>query len=715
MEQIFAKSGPEWTLLSSHLIHVAITAKKIATHIGLDPELAWKGALLHDIGKAHPLFQKRLHNYDSSKKTFRHEIASLLFLSLFPRKEHPQLIEMVIGHHKSIRKDPGDKGILDLEEGYFYKNDHMGNWEDWSPKALSILEELGITTHKINRKEAEQNLELVVEYCYQEGRKRDISKWRGVLMSADHFASALIDKTEHKLDRIFKKPDLTFYNRKNALFPLSLKSVDSTKTHSLVVACTGAGKTDYLFRRCTGRVFYTLPFQASINAMYKRVAFDLKASNPDLDIRVLHSTSKIVKKSKEPEETTLQPLIGSSIKVLTPHQLVSVIFGMKGFEALILDLKGCDVILDEIHTYSGVSQALVLKIVEVLKMIGCRIHIGTATMPSILYNKLFNILEGDVLEVKLNEQELNQFNRHTIHKIPDFEHSNRIIAGGIENKEKILVIANRVSRAQELYQFLKTEYPNTPILLLHSRFKRGDRNKKEQLLIGIDENGLKTGLFNTSTEPCIVVSTQIVEVSLDISFDLMITETAPLDALIQRFGRINRKRLKNSPTVLKNIFVIAPPQDKNKAKPYNLDILNRSYEVLPDGKELHEKDIQDKIDSVFPEIEFLDIEEHTIFKKSGSVTINKLTHRSKSILFEMLGIDSVSCICESDLKRYEAGNFEERLQLEIPVRYFWVKSKQQLKNGNKPFLIPNGAYSEKIGLDVSKIETAMHDVNQQFI
>ena len=85
---------------------------------------------------------------------------------------------------------------------------------------------------------------------------------------------------------------------------------------------------------------------------------------------------------------------------------------------------------------------------------------------------------------------------------------------------------NRVARAQEAYLSLKNKYPDVPILILHSRFKRGDRNKKEKVLMGLDEEGNSLKEFNTSSKACIVVSTQIVEVSLDISFDLMITETA---------------------------------------------------------------------------------------------------------------------------------------------------------------------------------------------
>ncbi|MFA5668843.1 MAG: CRISPR-associated helicase Cas3' [Balneolaceae bacterium] len=715
MNQIFAKSGPEWTPLKDHLIHVGLAAKKFAEYCGLDQELAWKGALLHDIGKANPVFQMRLHNQDSSSKIFRHEIASLFFLSLFPEHEHPELIEMVVAHHKSLKKDVGLRGLLDLEEGSIYKKYHLGDWDAWSPTAINILKELGIESKQVCEEEALKNLEKVIEYCEKAIKRREYSEWRGLLMGADHFASALIDKTEDKLANIFEKPDLSFYNRTSTLYPLSLKSSDSEKTHTLVVACTGAGKTDFLFRRCKGRVFYTLPFQASINAMFKRVANELSKSNNDLDIRVLHSTSSIIKRGKEQEEVALQTLFGSSIKVLTPHQLAGVIFGLKGFESLILDLKDCDIILDEIHTYNGVSQALVLKITEALKQIGCRIHIGTATMPSILYEKLQKILEGDVFEVKLEPEELNQFNRHIVHKLDSFEESNSIINNALTNDEKVLVIANTVARSQKLYEQLKAEYPKTPILLLHGRYKRVDRNEKEMQLLGIDLEGESTGNFNTSKEACIVVSTQVVEVSLDISFDLMITEAAPLDALIQRFGRINRKRSKTGVQTLKNVYVVEPPQDKKEALPYDLELLNKSYSILKTGEELLERNLQGMIDSVFTDIDFMNIEEHTIFKMNGKTAINSLTHRSKSILFELLDIDSVSCICESDLDSYEKGDFEERLNLEIPVRYFWVRNMRQTEKGNKPFLIPNGAYSKETGLDVYKIETAKHDLTHQFI
>jgi len=718
METLLAKSAPEWTTLKDHLHQVAITTKAFATYLGMDIELAYKGGILHDIGKAHPEFQKRLKSNTRPTKVFRHEIASLFFISIFPESEHSALIEMIIGHHKSIKTGDGigEKGILDLDECEIdYENYHLGNWDEWSIKANELLIHFGLPIKIITKEEALKNLENVVNYCNKQIKQKGFSEWRGLLMGADHFASALIDSTEKELKNCFVKPNLSFFERKHPLYPLSLMEATSAKKHSLVVACTGAGKTDFLFRRCKGRVFYTLPFQASINAMFKRVAKDLEKDNPQLDIRVLHASSSVIKRNGTEEEEVLQSLFGSSVKILTPHQLASIAFGLKGYESLLLDLSGCDIILDEIHTYTGVSQAIVIKLVEILKAIDCKIHLGTATMPSLLYNKILDILGDDVLEVSLPISELEKFNRHKTFKINSFEDSFSIIKNAIAQNQKVLIVMNRVANAQKVFEDLSEFYPDLDKLLLHSRFKRGDRNRKEKQLIGLDDKGESLNQFNTSTEACIVVSTQIVEVSLDISFDVMITEAAPLDALAQRFGRINRKRTLETIGQTKNIYVIAPPEDKKHALPYDLEVLKRTYDVLPDGDLFEEKLLQEKIDFVFPSIDFLNIEEHSVFKLDGSFSINKLTHRSKSILFELLEIDSVSCICENDVAEYENSNFEKRLELEIPIKYNTVSKMIQSQKGNKPFIIPDKAYCENIGLVASLIKEENFDFNNQIL
>ncbi|MBL3656007.1 CRISPR-associated helicase Cas3' [Fulvivirga sediminis] len=705
-EKLFAKSGPEWTPLGDHLKHVAQAAVVFAQHLGMNERLAYNGGILHDIGKAHPRFQKRLRGQDNSGLVFRHEIASLLFLSAFPEEDHSALIEMVAAHHKSIINDVRLKGLLDLDDGFDYEDRHIGKWKEWSPATFDLLNDLGLSCQSFDEITARQNLEKAVIYCEMLSKNKGFSAWRGLLMGADHFASALISETEDHLQRVFKVPNLTYYQRQHPLYPLSFKSTDLPQKHTLVVACTGAGKTDYLFNRTHGRVYYTLPFQASINAMYQRVSNELSHSNAHLDIRVLHASSRIVPNKKGDEENVLQPLFGSAIKILTPHQLAAIAFGMKGYEAIILDLRGCDIILDEIHTYTGVSQAIVLKLVHILKTIGCRIHIGTATMPTVLYQKVKHFLGEDVLEVKLSESELTLFNRHVVNKLSSMDYGIPVVKEALQRGEKVLIVCNRVEHAQQTYEQLEENYGEVKKLLLHSRFKRGDRNKKEKRLI--EE-------FNAGNEPCIVVATQIVEVSLDISFDLMITECAPIDALVQRFGRVNRKRNKQTIGLYKPIYVVAPPDDEKQAKPYDLDVLKRTYEVLPDGQLLAENSLQQKIDEVFPEIDFLDIETHAVFKVDGTMSIDQLTHRSKSVLFDLLEIDSVTCITESDEDAYFTASYKERMNMEIPVRYWYVSKLRQCQKGNKPYIIPDLAYSPEEGLYVKKISSSNYDVNLQML
>ena len=94
-------------------------------------------------------------------------------------------------------------------------------------------------------------------------------------------------------------------------------------------------------------------------------------------------------------------------------------------------------------------------------------------------------------------------------------------------------------------------------MLIHSRFRRGDRVELETRLKR-QFNGDGSKEFGDGLCPCLVVSTQVVEVSLDISFDRIITQCAPLDSLIQRFGRVNRKRSKDTIGKYKPVHIIAP-------------------------------------------------------------------------------------------------------------------------------------------------------------
>jgi len=710
LDHILAKGEENGKVtLVQHLSEVALLAEKVAQNLGLDTSIAKKGAILHDIGKASSIFQKTLtKNFQRPPGfLFRHELASLFFISILNEEEKYPVIDMIVAHHKSIYKDAGGKGLLDLDENdpdCFEK--HINGFEVWSKDALSILEHFNFETKPISVQQAKESFYEVVDYC--QSKKYGYSQWKGVLIAADHLASAMSGYIKPLERKLFVVPDLSYYHsRKSELYPLSLIQTDDKRKHTLVTAPTGAGKTDFLIRRCNGRVFYTLPFQASINAMYERIKDDLK--NTDADIRLLHAASSIKLENGKVEEKILQRHIGASVKVLTPHQMASLVFGTKGYEAMIADIKGCDIILDEIHTYSETTQAIVLKIVEILCNIGCRVHIGTATMPSVLYNRLVDILGGsdNIYEVKLPDEALDSFNRHIIHKADSIESLSSIIDEAIQQNQKILLVCNQVKRAQSLFNELSERYPHVEKMLVHSRFKRGVRSKLESDLRNI---------YNNSTEACLVVSTQVVEVSLDISFDLMITECAPVDALIQRFGRINRKRSKETIGHYKPIYVLAPPTEKTDALPYGLEVLQRTYDSLPNGKLMKEREAQSMIDTVYPSIEFVNIDLNAVFK-DGKWMIKELWHNSKSALLETLDIDSVACIDEADKDLYDTSTYEEQAKIEIPVSYRSVayRGLDKSTNGSKPFVIPSKAYDKELGFLVEFAKPEFYNVSLRFL
>lgn len=764
MKKLLAKSenrGGLW--LEEHTAHVVAAVERFATNYGLDVLLAKKGAVLHDLGKGHPIFQamlimtdqesnwkshavsvraiekeirKRKSNADY-RPLHRHEISSLAFLPLFERNEWNAIIDMVAGHHKSVDGDKSKRGFIDMikddlpllnEEGETdISNEeileaaedtidiHLDDWANWSPAAIEIVEFFGFVGRKVSRTEAEEALKYTILYLMKK-RNFGWSDWRGLLMSADHFASGYQNETKSNAKELFENPDTNCYRARSMengseLYPLSKITTDNAKSHTIVVAPTGAGKTDFLVRRCKGRFFYTLPFQASINAMWKRFLADLPEGT---DIRRLHSASKVnadVSAVKNPnqedyvEDTDLQSHPGAAIKVLTPHQLAALVFCTPGHEAIALDVRGCDIILDEIHTYSEKARIMVREIVRVLTFLDCKIHIGTATMPSVLFDDVKSLLGGEenVYSVKLPDEKLDEFNRHLMQT----EENNQpiteedilpILRKAVAAGEKVLLVANRVATAQKWYDdVVRKEFSECPSVLIHSRYRRKDRAALENEIIRLQNPDEVAGA-------AIAVSTQVVEVSLDISYDRMITEAAPLDALIQRFGRVNRKRVEGAEKVLKPIHILHPAEDEKKIKPYDKSIVDKTYKVLQSIDIFEERNAQKLIDEVFGELTDAEKSHNYQVREDGTYRIKKLEHRPRGVIVEVLEIEGNTCILYSDLENYRKSNFKERPLYEIPVSASFGKFNNYPieESGSYPLIIPDDLYeyegNEKRGL-----------------
>lgn len=771
---LYAKSRGPHMLLHEHIMDVIGLAYALAAKFGFSQRKTRtlvRGALLHDIGKCHEIFQKNIINainkkdgehveYITSKYGFpiRHELVSLLFLPTFPKSEWDAIIDMVVGHHKSIQSQDIDNtngyGIIDLIDtkanirsyGFDPVFEALSeNWDALYQNAAKVFEQCGYEMKPISLAEARHAFFHAYERCKslvqkpprpkrgetrpkneRRGlKKRGPSRYRGFLMAVDHFGSAMTNKSVDFHDKLFDTPDLSYYYtlRNNKLYPLSKVNVSSKKKHSLCIAPTGSGKTYFFLQRCGtmnrkgvyngARVFYCLPFQAALNSMSMRIRKDL---GDDVDIRIVHGTSSLVPfmrrgKNDDKEariEAKLQHLVGAQIKLMTPHQLAPIIVGTHGYEAMLLDVENCHFIFDELHSYGSDNRAMVLEIMKQLVKHGCSIHVGSATISTAFRNEIVKVLGGEesVHEVRLSQKDLDTFDKHIVFKNSySDEKLIELLERSINNGNKTLLVANTVKISQRWYKNVCSHFgTRVPIILIHSRFKKMHRANLEKYLDHLNKE------FNG---PCIVISTQVVEVSLDISFDEMITEMCPIDSLVQRSGRINRwvSDLFLSTAVkdrVRAIHIFEPVDDYFACLPYDYETLLASYNQFSDGEIVRTRSLQKKIDQVYPTLNLPSLEAFSIV----SHPIPKLTSRKKTELFDLFDIDSVYVICESDQKEYEnlegqVGSFQKRLEMEISAPWYFVYGKEhgtsyakygRLEVGHCPFVIPDSMYSETFGL-----------------
>ena len=653
-------------------------------------------SIIHDLGKANPLFlSNMLKITDAREICCRHEISSILFIDVVPEDIRDIVAMLVLSHHKSISYDDerSIRKIVDIsgrDDNWFSKRNkalwnHINGIDDWGKNVIAFLKEHYNVDAEIPT--LERCKEIIYKYATMPN-EMGYSEYRGLCMMADHIASAYEDDTERiiNFEKLFKKPNMSFYTSKNEKYPLSLIDSDETKKHTFCVAPCGCGKTNFILKRCKGRVFYMLPFQASINAMAKRVQHDIGS---EYLVGVKHASYKALDFI---DDTTkeLSNLFGLPVKIMTPFQVMSINFRLKGYEAVIMDMKNQDVILDEIHTYSGKNMACVIELIKILNSIGCRIHVCTATMPTVLRNEIISILgEENTQFVKLKEEEISTFNRHIVHTRDYFDLEE--IKKRYENGEKVLVVHNQIKKSVDTYMALKRMLGNGKIILLHSQFERGRRAELESILIND---------FNKSDEPCIVVSTQVVEVSIDINFDVLYTDCADIMSLVQRFGRINRQR--NNIGVYKDVFVV-DVNDGTGHLPYDAIKCKNTFNELKeiDGKVLDENYIQTIIDNVHQTIQIPSFELASPIE-DGKWKTEMYCHSVNESISSNLEFDGYILVRESNVEEYIA---KRNSAFEIPVsshkknNVIGLRQIDAEKVGGKcVFIVPNTNYSEEIGL-----------------
>ncbi|NLA83215.1 MAG: CRISPR-associated helicase Cas3', partial [Clostridiales bacterium] len=396
--------------------------------------------------------------------------------------------------------------------------------------------------------------------------------WENVMTSEniDDVRNLLIDKYIFDPKKILKEGcgivDVPNQFQKNIL---------KAKTDNVILnAGCGEGKTAaaLLFAKKlidegkASKVIFTLPTQFTSNNMY----IDFKNNyniNPKY-LGIYHGEVESFLKKQYDEEEEVQAhkyqdtFYNKPVTISTvDHLLYSMVHSYKYADRAFANILNSVVIFDEIHYYEKETIKLIGEALRFLRFFKIPHVIMTATMPASMRDALLRIAEQDGYsdsydwirgESKIpgSSQIKKPFYIEKM-EAPIFNEENKINKEFVElcrNYKDVrqMIVVNQVEKAKKIYSVLKGE---SNVICYHSEFTRVHRDEKEEIIRILfkpsstrskNEKEIleKRGFRNTDN--CILICTQICELSLDISADVMMTEVAPVDSIGQRGGRLHR-------------------------------------------------------------------------------------------------------------------------------------------------------------------------------
>lgn len=607
--QFLAKSEPEETIEehTKNAIEKYNEFKNIYFGIyELDWELLEKAVFYHDTGKANDKFQIKM----KTKNRIRND----------EEIPHGYLSAVLIDYDNvfdNIYDDSRFENYMEIRKKilasavYFHHNreELSGSCEEIEKQLESELQ--NIDEAKINLIEIFKNkvkktkkISDIFQFTIPTQNENEYylyCKIKGLLNKIDYAASSY-ESPEIKNDFLNKLLDRILENFRekdeNARWNDLQQFMEKNKNNNVIaIAQTGMGKTEAgLLWIGDNKGFFTLPLRTAINSIYKRVVDNIENKEKIISqVGLLHSDTSLKYleldfdnyKDKDYFEKYLHRTryLSLPLTICTIDQIFPFVYKFKGCEMDMATLSYSKVVIDEIQMYSPQLLATILVAIHTIVKLGGKFSIMTATMPS------FFIEEMRKLDIPFTMVEpfIDDRVRHSI-KVMEKNIDESFILQKYK-KNKIIVICNTVRTAQHLYNRLKNNVDN--LYMFHSRYIKKDRNDIEKQILEFGSND--------STETGIWICTQVVEASLDIDFDLLITEFSDINGLFQRMGRCYRKRSLNEGRY--NCFVFVGdrynvPSGVNKI--IDGEIFDKGKEIILkyDGI-LSEKDKQNIINEVY--------------------------------------------------------------------------------------------------------------------
>ncbi len=416
----------------------------------------------------------------------------------------------------------------------------------------------------------------------------------------------------------------------------------------LIEAPMGEGKTEAalyahleLQRRLGHRGLYVaLPTKATGNAMFSRVLKFLRDQRYDrtLDMQLLHGGALLnddyqklkfdgiydATKGGEVRAgewfTHKKRALLSEYGVGTIDQALLTILPVRHQFVRLWGLANRVVVFDEIHAYDAYTGTLLLHLLRWLLALGSSVVLLSATLPPKLRRQLAELTGGEPLESEATYPRLSVYQpgeavrpigfnadpeRRLWLSLQPVTSDLSAIQGALDthlgNGGYVLALLNTVQRAQNFYRQYGAGEPlfidgkpigkrlpdGTEVYLFHARFPADVRQRREDAVLKLfgppqkDESCERRGKK-------ILIATQVAEQSLDLDFDLIVTDLAPIDLLLQRAGRLWRHRRDARPLEKPTLIVAGLAEDPPPpfGKPlwwnavYREDVLLRTRSLL---------------------------------------------------------------------------------------------------------------------------------------
>ena len=348
--------------LYEHTVNLLENLEELSKIINLEyQDLIEEACIYHDLGKINPLFQKRLENkkkFDDTKEIGHNIISTYLakkFLANYDSNDRNIILYAILNHHN-----------------------YVDNFETISEKKELLQENLKkIALEIFNDSQAD---------FFKDIGARELSKI-GDLRSRANKKSILVKGFLHKCDYAassYSKVEIPNVHLNNRLEILKEKFKNNSKSNDwndmqkfakqnlgsnmILIGSTGLGKTEASLL-CIGddKGFYVLPLKTAINAMYKRIKYDLFPQDFESNLGLLHGeleniyleNSQSTNTSEETEESmkfweyySLTRNMSLPLTISTPDQIFRFAFRYSSYELQLATYSYSKIVIDEIQAYS---------------------------------------------------------------------------------------------------------------------------------------------------------------------------------------------------------------------------------------------------------------------------------------------------------------------------------------------------------------------------